>query len=52
MCSLVCSLLRSDGQVQTQGDMMLVPINVLDRWLERFHAKFARDPNFMLKPHD
>ncbi len=31
--------------------MMMVPTTVLDRWLERFRAKFSRDPNFMLKAH-
>mmetsp|Transcript_10325 Transcript_10325/g.12523 ORF Transcript_10325/g.12523 Transcript_10325/m.12523 type:complete len:192 (-) Transcript_10325:38-613(-) len=35
--------------VQSNGSMMLVPTTVLDRWMERFNAKFARDPNFMLK---
>jgi len=37
------------GSVQASGGMMLVPTTVLDRWIERFNAKFARDPNFMLK---
>ncbi len=35
--------------VQSNGEMMLVPTNILDRWLERFNAKFSRDPNFMMK---
>ena len=38
--------------VQSNGDMMLVPTSVLDRWLVRFNEKFARDPNFMLKAKD
>ena len=39
----------SQETVQSNGAMMLVPTNVLDRWMERFKSKFARDPNFMLK---
>uniref|UniRef100_A0A7S2R3M5 Hikeshi-like domain-containing protein n=1 Tax=Rhizochromulina marina TaxID=1034831 RepID=A0A7S2R3M5_9STRA len=37
------------GSVQTSGEMMLVPTTILDRWMERFDAKYQRDPNFMLK---
>ncbi|KAJ0401278.1 hypothetical protein ATCC90586_003715 [Pythium insidiosum] len=28
---------------------MTIPTNLLDRWMERFEAKYRRDPNFMLK---
>lgn len=38
--------------VQTNGEWMLLPTNIVDRWLERFNAKFSRDPNFMLKTKD
>jgi len=38
--------------VQSNGEMMLVPTTVLDKWLTRFNSKFARDPNFMLKAKD
>jgi hypothetical protein len=38
--------------VQSNGQMMLVPTTVLDKWLARFNTKFARDPNFMLKAKD
>ena len=31
------------------GDALVVPTSVLDKWMERFEAKFRRDPNFMLK---
>lgn len=37
------------ARVQTNGEMMLVPMNILDRWMERFEAKYRRDPSFMLK---
>jgi hypothetical protein len=40
------------GGVQSNGEMMLVPTSVLDRWLVRFNEKFTRDPNFMLKSKD
>lgn len=37
------------GGVQSNGEMMLVPTSILDRWMERFDAKYSRDPNFMMK---
>mmetsp|Transcript_26015 Transcript_26015/g.60937 ORF Transcript_26015/g.60937 Transcript_26015/m.60937 type:complete len:253 (-) Transcript_26015:154-912(-) len=39
----------SGGAIQTNGEMMLIPTNVLDSWLKRFDSKYARDPNFMMK---
>lgn len=39
----------SPGCVQSNGEWMMVPVNILDRWMERFEAKYRRDPNFMLK---
>ncbi|CAM9091257.1 unnamed protein product [Ascophyllum nodosum] len=30
-------------------EVMVVPTNVLDRWITRFESKYSRDPNFMLK---
>eukprot|EP00349_Pseudokeronopsis_sp_Brazil_P002159 CAMPEP_0202964564 /NCGR_PEP_ID=MMETSP1396-20130829/8645_1 /ASSEMBLY_ACC=CAM_ASM_000872 /TAXON_ID= /ORGANISM="Pseudokeronopsis sp., Strain Brazil" /LENGTH=183 /DNA_ID=CAMNT_0049686759 /DNA_START=128 /DNA_END=679 /DNA_ORIENTATION=- len=38
----------STGDAASQG-MMVVPMNVFDRWMERFERKFRIDPNFMLK---
>lgn len=29
--------------------MMMVPVNIFDRWFQRFEARFRRDPNFFLK---
>jgi len=46
------SPLGSGGGVQSNGEMMLVPTSVLDRWLVRFNEKFSIDPNFMLKNKD
>lgn len=43
------TFLTSFADIQSNGSMMLVPTTVLDRWMERFNSKFARDPNFMLK---
>ena len=31
---------------------MVVPNNIFDRWLQRFEAKFRRDPNFFLRSQD
>jgi len=38
--------------VQSNGEMMLIPTNVLDNWMKRFDRKYAVDPNFMLKVSD
>jgi len=38
--------------IQSDGSFMMVPTDILDRWMERFNHKFNRDPNFMLKPKD
>lgn len=38
----------STGNASSQG-MMMVPMNVFDRWMERFERKYRLDPNFMLK---
>lgn len=40
---------NAGGAVQSNGEMMLVPTSILDRWMERFDAKYSRDPNFMMK---
>lgn len=29
--------------------MMVVPLNIFDRWFQRFENRFRRDPNFFLK---
>ncbi|CAM9796497.1 unnamed protein product [Ectocarpus sp. 6 AP-2014] len=34
---------------QAGPELMVVPTNVLDRWILRFESKYNRDPNFMLK---
>lgn len=33
----------------TNQAYMTIPTNLLDKWMERFEAKYRRDPNFMLK---
>lgn len=38
----------STGDASSRG-MMVVPMNVFDRWMERFERKYRIDPNFMLK---
>lgn len=37
------------GGVQSNGEMMLIPTNILDHWMTRFDSKYKRDPNFMMK---
>jgi hypothetical protein len=36
-------------QVQNMGEMLVLPANVVDRWIERFEQKFNRDPSFLMK---
>lgn len=38
----------SAGDASSQG-AMVVPMNIFDRWMERFERKYRIDPNFMLK---
>jgi hypothetical protein len=38
----------SSGDSSSRG-MMVVPMNIFDRWMERFERKYKIDPNFMMK---
>lgn len=38
----------STGDSSTTG-MIVVPMNVFDKWMERFERKYRIDPNFMMK---
>lgn len=31
---------------------LVVPTNIFDRWMQRFEARFRRDPNFFMKHQD
>jgi hypothetical protein len=31
---------------------MVVPNNIFDRWMQRFEARFKRDPNFFMKTQE
>ena len=37
------------GQLGLAADKLVLPNDVLDRWLKRFEQKYARDPNFFFK---
>lgn len=39
----------SDASSSGHQGMMVVPMNIFDRWMERFERKFKQDPNFMMK---
>lgn len=39
----------SSFNTSSNQDMMLVPTNLLNRWMDRFTQKYKRDPNFMMK---
>lgn len=38
----------STGDASSSG-MMVVPMNIFDKWMERFTRKYNMDPNFMMK---
>lgn len=42
------SLAVPNDATNSQG-LMIVPVNIFDRWMERFDRKYRFDPNFMLK---
>ncbi|KAI8465157.1 MAG: hypothetical protein J3K34DRAFT_437891 [Monoraphidium minutum] len=39
-------------QVVNGGEVMLVPPNVMNLWLNKFQAKFRRDPDFLTRQSD
>ena len=41
--------MTSFSQGTQVGEMMVVPTNILDRWMERFDRKYSINPNFMMK---
>ena len=41
--------MTSFSQQTQMGEMLLVPTNILDRWIDRFQRKYSLDPNFMMK---
>jgi hypothetical protein len=43
--------MSSFSQPTHVGEMMMVPTNILDRWMERFDRKYRLDPNFMMKSY-
>lgn len=44
--------MRSFDTGGTSNQQMVVPTNIFDRWLQRFEARFRRDPNFFLKSQE
>lgn len=42
------SLAVPNDATNSQG-LMIVPLTIFDRWMERFDRKYRLDPNFMLK---
>jgi hypothetical protein len=43
--------MASFSQGTQMGEVMTIPTNVLDRWMQRFEDRYRRDPNFMMKNH-
>ena len=35
--------------VPGMGESLVLPMNILEKWMARFESKFRRDPNFMMK---
>ena len=38
-----------DTGAASSQQLMMVPLNIFERWYQRFEAKFRRDPNFFLR---
>lgn len=32
-----------------EGEFIVIPADFLDKWLQKFEAKYKMDPNFILK---
>ncbi|CAM9473532.1 unnamed protein product [Chrysoparadoxa australica] len=44
------NFMTSFNQSSNAGsEVMVIPTNILDRWLESFNQKYARDPSFLLR---
>ena len=41
--------MSSFSQPTQMGEMMVIPTNIIDRWIERFRRKYSFDPNFVMK---
>ena len=39
---------RESFNVGRTGDQLVLPTNCLEAWLDKFDAKFRRDPDFLL----
>ena len=37
------------SDISSNRGMMTVPMNIFDKWMERFERKYKIDPNFMMK---
>ncbi|CAM9458220.1 unnamed protein product [Phaeothamnion confervicola] len=43
------NFMTSFSQGSGNSEVMVIPTNVLDRWMVRFEEKYRRDPNFFLR---
>jgi len=46
------NFLTSFSQTTSQGEILMVPSNAMDRWLHRFHSKYKNNPNFVYGNQD
>lgn len=49
MCVCFYGLESFQAATQVNAEQMVVPLNVLDRWFNKFQDKFRRDPNFLTR---
>ena len=49
--NFMCSF-SNNNTGTAQDTQLVVPINIFDRWIQRFEDKYKRDPNFMMKSTD
>jgi len=46
------SFAQSTGKVSSMGDVLILPANALERWIERFQTRHRIDPLFFLRKRD
>jgi hypothetical protein len=47
--SFMASFARATGEFKEYGDVMILPVDCVDKWYKKFTAKHARQPYFWLK---
>ena len=41
--------MSSYAKVVNGGEMLVCPLDVIDRWMAKFHDRYRRDPKFLFR---